>query len=381
LVDLADDVAIQLTINLAEEVAEFEPEIAGEPQVTVPPVDSLVEAFPLIRPLERAAGNAIHRFSVTQLINYHRCPRQYYFDRVLQLPSSDELAVWNNADAPEPPGNLTATLKGAVIHRFCERYTPEQSADACLRESFEEIVRLRQAQLADRLVEINSDAAIKELLPLAQNYLASDVFRRVEAAPKASNSANPGGETGVGSETGLWSELSFRLRRPLGILYGVIDKLLIDRSAIEIVDFKTNRIVPPKTTEPPAEPPKQAQFSFDFDQTPAERQPSLSVALRTTSEDYELQMQSYALAVRELLPTLANTELRVTLHFLEPNVEVHLAGELLAPAACEAAIDDAMLRIVSSSEPTDFPVKPAVHCRTCNFLSLCAAGKEFVRKK
>jgi hypothetical protein len=23
------------------------------------------------------------------------------------------LAIWNNADAPEPPSNLTATLKGA----------------------------------------------------------------------------------------------------------------------------------------------------------------------------------------------------------------------------------------------------------------------------
>ena len=374
LVELADGVDMQLTINLAEEVSDFEPEIAGEPQTNAPPVDSLVEAFPLIQPVERPVGNAIHRFSVTQLINYHRCPRQYYFDRVLQLPSSDELAVWNNADAPEPPGNLTATLKGAVIHRFCERYTADQSANDCLRESFEEVVRLRQAQLADRLLEINFDAAIKELLPLVKNYLASDVFRRVEAAPKVSEATRPTGERG------LWSEVSFRLRRPLGILYGVIDKLLIDSSGIEIVDFKTNRISVAKTEDPPpAEPSKQAQFSFDFEQTPAERQPSLSAALRTTSEDYELQMQSYALAVRELLPTLANIDLRVTLQFLQPNVEVHLADELLSPAACETAIDNAMLRIISSSDPADFSVRPAAHCRTCNFLSLCRAGREWVR--
>src|SRR5689334_18157182 len=200
-VELDDDVQLQLTINLADEVADFEPVIADEPQTTAPPVDSLLEAFPLIKPVERPLGTAIHRFSVTQLINYHRCPRQYYFDRVLQLPSADELAVWNNADAPEPPGNLTATLKGAVIHRFCERYTTDQSAEQCLRESFEEIVRLRQAQLADRLVEINVDAAMKELSPLARNYLASDVFKRVERAPKAAESAKPAGESG------LWSEV------------------------------------------------------------------------------------------------------------------------------------------------------------------------------
>ena len=64
----------------------------------------------------------MHRFSVTQLINYQRCPRQYYFDRMLHAPAPDALAVWNDAEAPEPPANLTATLKGAVIHRFCETY-------------------------------------------------------------------------------------------------------------------------------------------------------------------------------------------------------------------------------------------------------------------
>ena len=373
-VELEDDVQLQLTINLAEEATEIEPLVEIEPLAVPPPADSLIETFPLIRPVERPIGNAIHRFSVTQLINYHRCPRQYYFDRVLQLPSADELAVWNNADAPEPPSNLTATLKGAVIHRFCERYTSDQSAEECLRQAFEEVVRLRQAQLADRLIEINFDAAVKDLLPLAKNYLASDVFRRVEGQPKVGSSLRPTGETG------LWSELSFRLRRPLGILYGVIDKLLIKDDEIEIIDFKTNRIRPAKTDEPPPAKPKDTQFSFDFEQTPADRQPSLSAALRTTSEDYELQMQSYALAVRELLPSLANAQIRVTLQFLEPNVEVHLADELLAPAQCQAAIDAAMMRIVSSSDPADFPVKPAPHCRACNFLRLCSAGKEWVRE-
>jgi len=370
LVELTDGVDIQLTLNLAEEVTGFEPEVHDEPQATAPPIDSLAEAFPLIRPIERPVGNAIYRFSVTQLINYQRCPRQYYFDRVLQLPSNDELAVWNNADAPEPPGNLTATLKGAVIHRFCERYTTDQNVDVCLRESFEEIVRLRQAHLADRLGEIDFDVAVKDLLPLAKNYLASDLFKRIQGAPSFANAIHPS------DEAGLWNELSFRLRRPLGILYGIIDKLLINDQQIEIIDFKTNRIRATKTSEAapaPAPSPKQSQFSFDF-----EPKESLSNALLTTSEDYELQMQSYALAVRELLPSLANARINVTLHFLDPNVEVHLADELLEPAACQAAIDQAMSRIISSADPADFPVKPATHCRTCAFLSLCRAGRSFL---
>ncbi len=164
---------------------EVESEEALEPG---PPGESLGQVFPLRRPVIAIAGSAINRFSVTQLINYQRCPRQYYFERVLRLPAADELAIWNNAEAPEPPSNINATLKGAVIHRFCERYTPDQNSEQLLRESFADVLRLRQAQLADRLVEINPEAAIKDLLPLAKNYLASDVFKRVESAREQNRS-------------------------------------------------------------------------------------------------------------------------------------------------------------------------------------------------
>ena len=372
-VELAPDVQLQLTINLADEAfEEIESETDSEPQTSIHSANSLFEAFPLIRPLGQQTGDAIHRFSVTQLINYRRCARQYYFDRVLQLPSRDEMGVWNNADAPEPPANLTATLKGSVIHRFCELYTPDQNAEELLRRSFDEVIHLRQAQLADRLVEINYDAAMKELLPLAKNYLASDVFKRVEAAPKVlDENAKPNGEPG------LWSEVSFRLRRPLGILFGIIDKLLITRSPegdveIEIVDFKTNRITTTRAEIPAPRAPKNAQFAFDFEES------RKGESVHTAAQDYELQMQAYAFAVRELLPSLGGSKMRVTLHFLGPNIEVHLADELLDPARCAQAIDEAMQRTIYSADPADFPVNPAPHCRMCNFLSVCNAGKEWV---
>lgn len=381
-VDLAEGVPLQLTINLVDEPLppfEPEPEDVLEPG---PPGESLREVFPLLRAVKATVGSSIHRFSVTQLINYQRCPRQYYFERVLRLPSGDELAIWNNAEAPEPPSNLNATLKGSVIHRFCERYTPDQDSEELLRQSFAEVLRLRQAQLADRLVEINPEAAIKDLLPLAKNYLSSDVFRRVESARKVSN-IKPG------DGPGLWSELSFRLRRPLGLLAGIIDKLLITQTPegwleVEIVDFKTNRIrvdVPPVVFEAPKKRrSKTPQFAFDFEPEP---EPELDVAtnnvIEITAHDYELQMQAYALAVRELLPSLANAPIRITLHFLDPNVETHLAKDLLEPARCEEAVDAAMLHIVTSAEPAQFPVKPAPHCRMCNFLRICNPGKEYLR--
>jgi ATP-dependent helicase/nuclease subunit A len=406
IVNLAGDVCFQLTVSTDEQTVQATP-VESSTEDTLANAESLNEAFPLLRPIPHDTEHAVHRFSVTQLINYQRCPRQYYFDRVLRLPSTDEQSVWNNAEAPEPPANLTATLKGAVIHRFCERYSSNQGVEECLRDSFAEVVRLRQAEFADRVVEIDQEAAVKELLPLAQNYLDSDVFRRVEAARcQATDQVLSKPIDGAG----LWSELSFRLRRPAGVLSGAIDKLLITHSddgtwEVEIIDFKTNRISisersvlrsMEKTSAAAAESlgpvtalasPGAAQFAFDFESSvtaqavAAAAEDATLTALVKAAHDYRLQMQSYALAVRELLPALANARVRVTLHFLEPNVEFQLGEELLEPAVCEQMIDEAMVQILSSSEPTQFPVLPAPHCRMCNFLRVCAAGREWIRQK
>ena len=98
---------------------------------------------------------------------------------MLHAPAPDALAVWNNAEAPEPPANLTATLKGAVIHRFCETYAAGDDPEERLRKSFADVVRSRQAEFADRLVEINVEEAIAELLPLAEKLF---IQRRLRAS-------------------------------------------------------------------------------------------------------------------------------------------------------------------------------------------------------
>jgi ATP-dependent helicase/nuclease subunit A len=377
IIELDEDVQIKLALNVSP---ELESTVESESTVDdeIARADSLLEAFPLLKQVTPVTANGIQRFSVTQLINYQRCARQFYFDRVLQLPTADELAVWNNAEAPEPPANLTATLKGAVIHRFCERFTPDQNVEECLRSSFEEVVRLRQSDLADRLVEIDAEAATKDLLPLAMNYLRSDLFSRVERA-RSSVTNQPVHPTG---EPGLWSELSFRIRRSLGVLSGAIDKLLVtktnDQYEVEIIDFKTNRLAlqsQASSVTAPHDDARSNQFAFDFDAAPAQPNNALAIA----AHDYQLQMQAYALAIRELLPSLKDSTIRVTLHFLEPNLEFHLADELLASPTCEAAIDSAMDDILRSSQPQDFPVNPATHCRTCSFLKVCVAGQEFVQ--
>ena len=424
-VNLGDQAQLEVTLNLADD-AVIEIGATEAPIAAVSAIDgqseienSLATLFPLLTPLapefdEQTAD--FHRLSVTQLINYRRCPRQYYFDRLVNVPSAEQLAVWNDAEAPEPPANLTATLRGAVIHRFCETYREGDELTARLRQSFEDVLDARRAQLADRVDDIDRDEALKELLPLAGNYLASDVYSRVRSAQRVAGSeARPLPITAAG----LWSELTFRLRRPQGLLTGTIDKLLVsptpsgDGFDVEIIDFKTNRFRRVASPKAPGNrvrigdaseglhnvnlpPAHGAQFAFDFSQTeeteavplatPAEtaemsESANLDQQILLTVSDYQLQMQAYALAVRELAPGLIRkgSTLRVTLHFLDPQREFQIDEKLLAPNVCSAAIDEAMRSIISSGQPQEFPVHTGDHCRMCSFLDICSGGREWLR--
>ena len=405
-----NDVHIDLRVSREQ----FERVTTTTAAVSPLPIDSsqpLDKVFPLLRPVEAERGTTLRRFTVTQLINFQRCPRQYYFERLLRTPGAEELAVWNDAEAPEPPANLTATLKGAVIHRFCETFCEGDEAEVRLRESFEHVRSMRRAQLAGRELGIDDATAVADLLPLAQNYLASEVFRRVQDAARINVEENSQfAIRNPKSSPGLWSELRFRLRRPLGILTGTIDKLLITPFAngldVEIIDFKTNRFSPKSKSAPPVKrdvartvtasratvvgQPGQAAFDFETVESPVvvgEPAPpsSFEEQIENATRDYRLQMQGYALALRELLPQDARiNSLRATLHFINPNVEAIVPNELLEYETCARAIDDAMTEIASLDGTLDmehFPPIANSHCRMCNFLSFCSAGREWLREQ
>jgi len=393
-----DDAKLAIRLNIANESTRSTTNLMPHSDVDFEIPSSLTDAFPLLRSINTNAEEASsQRVSVTQLINYRRCPRQYYFDRVLELPSADELAVWNNAEAPEPPANLTATLKGAVIHRFCETYSRTDNLDKRLRDSFADVVNSRAHQLPDRLFEIDVDEAIKELRPLAENYLGSELFRRIEEARVFGQDKDAPGD-----RPGVWSEISFRLRRPLAIISGTIDKLLVLPNSdgggyrVEVIDFKTNKFSSPLLSEPelvPAETHRLnrpdtggdgLQFLLDFEvpQATCTGGPANSITdeVSLAARDYELQMQVYALAIRQLMPQVAGSgPLKATLHFLQPNVEFTLDSDLLTISACTEALDAVVLRLMQSKEPNEFPVLPARHCYMCNFLEACREGRDWTR--
>jgi ATP-dependent exoDNAse (exonuclease V) beta subunit len=337
--------------------------------------NSIDKSFRLMEGVE-PDRRRIHRLSVTQLVNYRRCPRQYYLDRVLNTPADDEIAIWNSAEAPEPPANLRATLKGAVIHRFCERFSDVENFEACLRASLNDILREREAELAGRLAEIDMEKAIRELEPLAKNYLSSNVRQRIEAARQSEQ-----------GELSAFSERRFQLRRPLGIVTGTIDKLLVlgskdrtDGLTVEIVDFKTNRFNKQSHNRSRRIPNEQFyQQSFDF----LKEHTAPSLLDRSEVEElaigYEIQMQTYALAVRQIMPEAK--QIKVTLHFLDPDIEVSLPDRLLEPEVCARAIDDAMMGVISSVLPDSAPVNPGHGCRICSFLEICQSGRSYLASR
>jgi hypothetical protein len=129
---------------------------------------------------------------------------------------------------------------------------------------------------------------------------------------------------------------------------------------------------------------------------------SIEAQIQAVAHDYQLQMQSYALALRELFGYRTGRDrvneskdrplekefkintLRATLHFIDPKIEVSLPAALLDQNACAVAIDEAMLAIATLEGTLDanlFPPRPATHCRICNFLELCPAGREWLRQQ
>jgi hypothetical protein len=54
-------------------------------------------------------------------------------------------------------------------------------------------------------------------------------------------------------------------------------------------------------------------------------------------------------------------------------------ADLLSPDESRDAIDAGMMDIISSRDPSQFPVRPAGHCQMCNFLGICSEGRESVR--
>ena len=303
-----------------------------------------------VRPAEDAAAQ---RFTVTALQSYVNCPRQFYYARLLRLPELGGSAAAADRDASEVtrPGSLPASLRGIVIHRFCETYAPGDDLDTRLRASLADVRAARGDAFAEVFDAIGEAAALDEIRPLARNYVESPMRLRVEERLAA------GGELVDGRHEFVRSELPFTLRVAEGYVHGTIDKVLLTPLALgrmraTIVDFKTGAV--------------------------RSGREALEPAIERAALEYRLQMQIYAHAVRGLLPNVALVE--ATLHFLEPGpgIEYDVPADVVAEGRAARDLDRVLAEIVRGRlDPAAFDARPARRCWSCAFAPVCPEGSAF----
>ena len=64
-----------------------------------------------------------------------------------------------------------------------------------------------------------------------------------------------------------------------------------------------------------------------------------------------------------------------------PDVLLEFESKAGAFEARSRAIDKAISSIINAREPEHYPVRPAGHCRMCNFLRICTAGSNWVGRE
>lgn len=155
-------------------------------------------------------------FSVTELMNYDRCPRYYYLRHILGLPERGGGGFGDPGDS----SRISATQRGSIVHRVVEQIMDP----AHLRGLVEHAAAVEGVELDAR-----QQAQLEEII---QPYLNSEFFARVQQ--------------GAGS---LYRERSFVVPAGGFLINGLVDQVFVGDRGIEIVDFKTNWIRPDQVAE------------------------------------------------------------------------------------------------------------------------------------
>ncbi|MBL0386752.1 UvrD-helicase domain-containing protein [Tumebacillus sp. ITR2] len=309
-------------------VAEATPtlEIPERPGTSEPP---LTELFPLLGPIQpRADEMPGLTLSVSALLTYFTCPRQYFYKYALRLPElarpledTQQISLFDADETVEEP-NLTSTeladtdaehdptVRGTLVHRVLE----------LLQDPADLQTLLRHALAERKIVGDEADAWIPILEGDLVRYTQSEIFREVQSA------------------TEQHSEMMFRLRAGRHAITGVIDKLYKkDNGRAVVLDYKTNRIT--------------------------RRQ------LKRTTHHYTPQLQLYTLVAVELLGWHVE---RAVLYFTALDEESEVS---IAPADLEtmqSRLQAACDHIAMHDDETDFAQTEELGtCGRCPYQLIC----------
>ena len=267
----------------------------GQPETQTEETAATLE-FPVI-----TQKMTTRRLSLTPLLTFQECPRRFFWQHRL---GSDPATVPATGGAPaEKVTTNYSLLLGGVFHRLIAGpVLAKAEAEAALAGWFH---GLPPEERQDALAQVHL---------MYQNYLASPFLP----------------ETGVRVE----NELPFVLALQNVIVKGVIDRILFyPDGRIVVVDFKTNRRLPP--------PGK-------------------------IRDRYYFQVYLYALAIREIYQRLPDEG---WIYFVHPNQKLPCPLTEKNLGATEEQILRTVEYITAHDDPADYP--PGEDCEFCPFTPWC----------
>ncbi|GIM47511.1 ATP-dependent helicase/nuclease subunit A [Collibacillus ludicampi] len=288
-------------------------------------------------------GEAPVPLSVSAIMTYSTCPRQYYLAYVLQMPrweygGTDEddreaMTEWEDAvsangedrDVVGPLAvSLSPALRGMVAHKVIEilrapsEHHPLAASEKEIETAIHEAVR-----------QLDVDALyIPYLFPDVKRwinqYVQSDHYRKAAVAK--------------------WlNEVRFTLPLNGYLVEGIIDRLSVhEDGTLTVIDFKTNRL----------------REKRDF---------FIKVKL------YMPQLRIYALAAEVIMGRQPD---KVALHFLDwgDQYEKRVDSQWMEEALLET---ERLLQAMKNSKNLqDHPTKPGPHCKSCTYRAVCKAAEE-----
>lgn len=317
-----------------QEAADPAPAMDAGPEALDP--DAVVASVrPMLGAVAAEGGIAARRASATMLAAYAECPRATLLGRLL-AGSHDGTAA---RDSVHSPATLAPSVRGLIVHRFCETFRPGDDIAAHLHEAARYVAAVRPDECAGQPHTL-ADAVAAALLPSAEAFAQSAVISEIERHRNLPDHR-------------VITEAPFLLRTRAGFVSGTIDTLLVTplaggRVRATVIDFKTGRIG---------------------------RDGVEAAAFR-----YRLQMQTYALAARSLVDGCSNVDARLV--FLADGArEYSFSAALLTEQATTRAVESAVAALLA--EPTDpeaFPAVAGPKCRHCRFADICDTGMAHIAR-